>query len=121
MAPHLDKGERVTRAHAAELSAAARDREVNAARIREGIQSGRAGIGGVGVDANRIQRLELDAPIGRGCQRCGDPYAAINADGTCDLCEQDAKLDGGARDKLGPEELYPEHFSESTHENEEVE
>lgn len=88
--PHLDKGEIVTRALAAELSLSARDRAENEARIRE--------------------QVEPDAPR-RGCQRCGDPYAAINADGTCDLCEKDAKLDG-ARDKLDAEELHPEHFSD---------
>lgn len=87
MAPHLDPAIAAQRKYVAEQSAAARDRAENEARIREQIEG---------------------APR-RGCQRCGDPYAAINFDGRCDLCERDAQLDG-ARDKLGPEELYPEHF-----------
>lgn len=85
--PHLDEGARVTRILAAELSSAARDRAENGARIRE--------------------QVETDPR--RGCQRCGDPFAAINLDGKCDLCERDAMLDG-VRDKLGPEELYPDDF-----------
>lgn len=91
--PHLDEHERIERAHVSELSQGARakaDRAENEARIREQIEG---------------------APR-RGCKRCGDPYAAINLDGRCDLCERDAQFDG-ARDKLGPEELYPEHFPDS--------
>lgn len=85
--PHLDRADRVTRSMAAEL--AERDRDENEARIRE----------------------QLEGDPRRGCQSCGDPYAAINADGKCDLCERDAWVEA-ARDKLSPEELYPEHFPE---------
>lgn len=90
--PHLDQHERIERAHVAELSRGARakaDRAENAARIRE----------------------QVGATFRRGCPSCGDPYAAINADGCCDLCERAIGLDA-ARAKLGPEELYPEHFPE---------
>jgi hypothetical protein len=89
MAPHLDPGERIVREYVAEQSATARDRAENELRIREQVEG---------------------APR-RGCERCGDPYAAINPDGRCDLCGQDAKLDS-AREKLSDEELYPDHFPE---------
>lgn len=84
---HLDPAERVTRGYVAEQSAAARDRAENEARIRE----------------------QVEGAPNRGCKSCGDPYAAINADGKCDLCERDAWLDW-AKEKLSPEEIYPEHF-----------
>ena len=94
MAPHLDPGPRAERKYAAEQAAAARDAAENAARIREQVEG---------------------APR-RGCQACGDPYAAINADGCCDLCEAEAWVPA-AKAKLSSEELY----YESTNEQEEVE
>lgn len=93
--PHVDRSAAAERKYAAEQSAAARDRAENEARIREQVEG---------------------APR-RGCQRCGDPYAAINLDGRCDLCERDAWLDG-VRDKLSPEEIYPEHFPDPDNEYE---
>ena len=96
--PHLDLTDTVARKYVAEQSTAARDAAENEARIREQVEG---------------------APR-RGCQRCGDPYAAINADGRCDLCNRDAQFDGD-REKLSDEELYPEHFPEQTnHEQEDV-
>lgn len=51
--PHLDTADIVTRAYAAEQARAARieaDRAENAKRIREGIASGTAGVGGAKRD-----------------------------------------------------------------------
>lgn len=109
MAPHLDKGEIVTRAVAAELSLAARDREANEARIRETLADGSAGVGG--------------KPKSVHCGICGSPFGdRTKPRNACSVCEhEDKQIPPGTRDKLGPEELYPEHFPESTHENEEVE
>lgn len=90
MAPHLDRGERVTRAEAADLSRKAKieaDRIENDARIRE--------------------QIERDVP------------AHVTAEDEAD--RRRAEWEEWAREKLGPEELYPEHFPESTHEHEEVE
>ena len=84
MAPHLDPTTAAERKYAAEQAAAARDRAENEARIRE----------------------QVECAPRRGCQRCGDPYAAINADGRCDLCEAEAWVPA-AKAKLSPEELYP--------------
>lgn len=90
--PHLDAARRVERKMAAEL---ARDRAANAATIREQIEA---------------------APRG-GCQRCGDPYAAIRANGECDLCGRDSHFDAD-RDKLSPEELYYSSQTEREEHNE---
>lgn len=58
----------------------------------------------------RIRERVEGAPQ-RGCPHCGDPHAAINADGKCDLCEGDVWMDA-AREKLSPEELHPESTNE---------
>lgn len=90
MAPHLDKSERILRAHAAELSREAKieaDRAENDARIRE--------------------QIERDVP------------AHLTDEDEAE--RRRADFEDWAREKLGPEELYPEHFPESTHEHEEVE
>lgn len=95
--PHLDPHERILRGYVGEQSREARiaaDRAENAARIRE--------------------QVEVDPPPGAGCKRCGDPYvrtSALNENGECDLCVRDAWVNS-AKEKLGPEELYPEHFPE---------
>lgn len=112
MAPHLDKGELVTRAVAAELALKARidaDRKTNGDSIREQIEDGSAGVGG--------------KPKSVHCGICGSPFGDRTQDrNACADCRREAKqVPPGTRDKLGPEELYPEHFSESTHEHEEVE
>lgn len=108
MAPHLDKARRVTRAHVAELSAAARDREANAASIRAAIEDGSAGVGG--------------KPKSVHCGICGSPFGdRTKPRNACADCRRKAKqVPSGLRDKLSPEELYPEHFPESTNEYEEV-
>lgn len=81
--PHIDKGALVERALAAELSMAARDRIENEARIRE----------------------QVEVAPRRGCDSCGDPYAAVNPDGRCDLCEREAWIPA-ARRKLGVDEIF---------------
>lgn len=85
MAPHLDKAERVTRAHAADLSREAKieaDRAENAARIRE--------------------QVERDAP------------AHLTDEDEAE--RRRAEFEDWAREKLGPEEIYPEHFPETVNE-----
>lgn len=104
--PHLDKAELVERAHAAELARQARataDREANAARIREQIEDGSAGVGG--------------KPKSVHCGICGSPFGDRTKErNACAECQQ-RDWEDWAREKLGPEEIYPE----STHEHEEVE
>jgi hypothetical protein len=96
--PHLDKHERIERAHAAELSASARDREANAARIRESIADGSAGVGG--------------KPKSVHCGVCGSPFGDRTKDrNACADCQR-RDWEDWARSKLGPEELHPEHFPE---------
>lgn len=94
-----DKGRSVERLHAAELAREAReqrDREANMARIREKLEDGTAGVGGTHPPR---------------CIRCGDPYAALK-DGLCPACVRDRKLTRDTDDKMSPEELYPDHFTE---------
>lgn len=108
--PHLDKHERVVRAHAAELSREAKieaDRQSNADRIREQIADGSAGVGG--------------KPKSVHCGICGSPFGdRTKARNACAEC-QHRDWEDWAREKLGPEEIYPEDLPESTHEHEEVE
>lgn len=98
--PHLDKGELVTRAVAAELSRKARieaDQAENSASIREQLAAGTAGVG--------------RKPKGIHCRRCGSPFGERDKDNLCDVCRKEMKqVPDGTRDKLGPEELHPEHF-----------
>lgn len=105
MAPHLDKGERVTRAHAADLSREARvsaDRDANAASIRESLADGSAGVGG--------------KPKSVHCGICGSPFGdRTKPRNACTECQR-RDWEEWARDKLGPEELYPEHFPETVNE-----
>lgn len=97
MAPHLDTAELVERAHAAELARQARataDREANTARIREQIEDGSAGVGG--------------KPKSVHCGVCGSPFGDRTKErNACAEC-QHSDWEDWARDKLGPEELYPE-------------
>lgn len=99
MAPHLDKGERVTRAHAAELSREARvasDRDANAASIRAALADGTAGVGG--------------KPKSVHCGICGSPFGDRTRDrNACAECVR-REFEDWAREKLGPEEIYPESF-----------
>lgn len=108
--PHLDKHERIERAHAAELARQARataDREANAARIREQIADGSAGVGG--------------KPKSVHCGVCGSPFGDRTKErNACTDCQR-RDWEDWARSKLGDDELYPESFPESTHEQEEVE
>lgn len=91
--PHLDTADIATRAYAAEQARKARlveqDRAENAARIRE--------------------QVEPDPPPG-GCRSCGDPYAKLDDDGECSICRRDNALLDFGRERMSPEELYPEHF-----------
>lgn len=100
MAPHLDPADIVTRQYAAEQSAAARDREANAARIREQLADGTAGVGG--------------APKSVHCGICGSPFGDRTKDrNACADCRREAKqVPPGLRDKMSPEELYPDHFTD---------
>lgn len=103
MAPHLDPAERIVRAHAAELSREARalaDREANVANIRGNIEDGSAGIG--------------RPPKGVHCGVCGAPFGDRTKDrNACTDC-QHRDWEDWARSKLGPEELHPEDFTDTS-------
>lgn len=98
-----DKGRSVERSEARRLAREARierDRDANAASIREQIEDGTAGVG-------------RPAPS---CTRCGDPFAALK-DGLCPACQRERNFDHMI-DKMSPEELYPEHFENEREESE---
>lgn len=99
--PHLDSAELVTRAMAAEESRKARaerDRVKNEARIRDQIESGEAGVGG------RHKSVH--------CGICGSPFGdRTKPRNACAECIR-RDWEEGVRDKLSPEELYPEHFDD---------
>lgn len=100
MAPHLDQGARAQRTHAAELSAAARDREANAARIRESIEDGSAGIGGKTKSVH--------------CGVCGSLFGdRTKPRNACTDCQR-RDWEDWARSKLGDDELNPEHFTDES-------
>lgn len=96
MAPHLDPATIVERAHAAELARQAKieaDRQANAARIREQLADGSAGIGGTLKSVH--------------CGVCGSPFGDRSRKrNACIDCRR-ADWEDWAREKLGPDELDP--------------
>src|SRR6185369_4815079 len=99
--PHLDRTDIVTRAYVAEQARKARiaaDREANAARIRESIEHGTAGVGG--------------RPKSIHCGICGSPQGDRTAPrNACPACSPRLRQIAG-REKLSHEELYPESTNE---------
>lgn len=92
MAPHIDPHDAVVRSYVVDQSLTARDREANAARIRESLEDGTASVGGKRVH----------------CGVCGSPFGnRTRKRNACDDCQQQTWKDWAA-EKLSPEEIYPE-------------
>lgn len=102
--PHLDLGRLAERlearqiAHEKRIAAREADRTANAARIHEQLADGSSGIGGTHKSVH--------------CGICGSPFGdRRERRNACTDCRRMAKQDPpGLRDKMSPEELYPESF-----------
>jgi hypothetical protein len=59
--------------------------------------------------AAELSREARQVPKGIHCKRCGSPFGKRDKENLCDDCRR-YDFEQWAREKLSPEEIYPEHF-----------